>query len=327
MSWSERSVQYHKRQLDCAIHRAYAQLATDAPSLAAFRELLHHAQTRAPRFLNAPACNEPHPGVEALVNLSRYTTSHIRPVSTWPGTEASWRPAVASLASHLICRYDVPRFLAASWYSTDPGSDRKRGWFVAHGRGASIRSLNLPIEMTRRMEHNFLASHDHLSIEYAMRRAELLALGTPAEIVQAVLATRLGADLSNGRFWRTFWHFLLANAREVDPAQIGPMIDFIQAIRHDRGTMETAAGMVELDPPQPSFSMKGRTLQSMLRLMQDWHRSLGVRDLGFTWPASPLRPMLLEESTPEPSAPPKIWHLMELTNSAQLRAEGAALHQ
>lgn len=326
MSWSERSVQYHKRQLDCAIHRAYAQLTTDAPSLAAFRELLQQAQTRAPRFLNAPAFKEIHPGVEALVNLARWTTAHIRPVSEWPGTEASWRPAVASLASHLVCRYDVPPFLAASWYSTEPGSDRKRGWFMAHGRGASIRSLNLPIEMTRRMEHIFLASRDHLTIEYAMRRAELLALGASAEIVQAVLSTRLAADLSNGKFWRTFWNFLIANARDIDPAQIGPMIDFIEAIRHNRVTLETADGMVELDPPQPSFSMKGRTLQSMLRLMRDWHRSLGLRDLGVTWPASPLRPMLLEESALEPSAPRRVWQLMELTNSAQLRAEGAALH-
>jgi hypothetical protein len=34
--------------------------------------------------------------------------------------------------------------------------------------------------------------------------------------------------------------------------------------------------MMEPDPPQPEFSIKGRTVQSMLRLMQDWHRSLGL---------------------------------------------------
>ena len=44
--------------------------------------------------------------------------------------------------------------------------------------------------------------------------------------------------------------------------------------------METPDGMVELHPPQPAFSIKGRTVQSMLRLMRDWHRSLGVGGAG-----------------------------------------------
>ena len=104
-------------------------------------------------------------------------------------------------------------FLASSWYSTeDATADKKRGWFVAHAGGASFRSLNLPIVMTRKMEHIFLASQDHLAIEHAIRRAELLALGALAEFVQAVLSTRLATDLSNSMFWRTVWSFLIANA-------------------------------------------------------------------------------------------------------------------
>jgi hypothetical protein len=131
--------------------------------------------------------------------------------------------------------------------------------------------------------------------------------------------------LRNGQFWRTVWTFLVANARSIDAAQIGPLIDFIQAIRHERVAIETADGIVMRDPPQPSFSMKGRTAQSMLRLMQDWHRSLGVAHGGLTWEPSPLRPMLIEEPSQD-AAPPRVWQLMELTNGAQLRTEGTALH-
>jgi hypothetical protein len=219
-------------------------------------------------------------------------------------------------------------FLASSWYATEDAAadDKKRGWFVAHARGVSFRSLNLPVVMTRKMEHIFLASHDHLAIEHAIRRAELLALGAPAEFVQAVLSTRLATDLSNGGFWRTVWIFLIASWSVTDPAQIGPMIDYIQAIRHDRVAMETPNGIVELDPPQPAFSIKGRTVQSMLRLMRDWHRSLGLGSAGLTWTRSPLQPMQMEEPGLDASAPPRVWQLMELTNSAELRTEGAALH-
>ena len=327
MSSAERFVRHHRQQTDRAISQAYVRLATDAITTATFHELLHCARNRARRLLDAPVVNGHHPGVEALVNLSRFRWAHIRAVGDWPGTSASWRPAVCSLAQHLIGKYTVPAFLAASWYATDdPYAERKREWFVAHARGASFRSLDLPIDLTSKMEHIFLMSRDHLAIEHAMRRAELLALGAADELVRAVLATRSAADLGNGSFWRTVWMFLIANAQAIDLAQLGPMIDFVQAIRHDRVAVETRDGIVLRDPPQPSFSMKGRTVQSMLRLMQDWHRSLGLANGGLIWAPSPLQPMMIEEPSQDPSAPSSVWQLMELTNGAQLRTEGMALH-
>src|SRR4030095_7148989 len=71
--------------------------------------------------------------------------------------------------------------------------------------------------------------------------------------------------------------------------------------------------------------MKGRTVQSMRRLMQQWHRSLGVGNSNATWAPSGLRPMLLGEPSQELSLPPGEWQLIELTSGAQLRNEGAAL--
>jgi hypothetical protein len=154
---------------------------------------------------------------------------------------------VSSLAHHLGCKYEAPVFLASSWYSTvDATSNKKGGWFVAHASGASFRSLDLPVVMTRKMEHIFVASHDHLAIEHAIRRAEPLALGAPAAFVQAVLSTRLATDLSNGMFWRTVWSFLIANAGILDPKEIAPMIDFIQAIRHNRVAVETPDNQQEI---------------------------------------------------------------------------------
>lgn len=327
MSWSERSVRHHKQQTDCAIRHAYARLVTDPASTTIFEELLYCVRNRAPRILQAPVFQGHHPGVEALVNLSRFRTAHLRPAAGWAGTTASWRPAVSSLAHHLVSTYTLPMFLAAAWYSTDSAyAALKQRWFVDHGRGASFRSLNLPFVMTRKMEHIFLASKDHVPIEHALRRAELLALGAPAAFVHAVLSTRLATDLSNGIFWRTVWCFLIANAGSIDPTHIAPLIDFIQTIRHDRVTMETPAGIVMLDPPQPAFSIKGRTVQSMLRLMREWHRSLGLRTSGLTWTPSPLQPMVIEEPSQDAATPPSVWQLMELTNSEQLRAEGIALH-
>jgi hypothetical protein len=233
---------------------------------------------------------------------------------------------VCSLAHHLICQYSVPSFLTASWYANDDHAEQKREWFVAHANGSSFHSLDLPIVMTRKMEHLFLASSVDLTIEYAMRRAELLALGASHSLVNAVLSTRTALHLDNGEFWRTVWRFLIANAEAINVEQVGPLIDFLQAIRHERVLVETPDRIVTRDPPQPAFSMKGRTSQSMLRLMREWHRSLGVANGSLAWTPSSFRPMLLEEPGHDPSAPPSVWQLTEITNAAQLRAEGAALH-
>jgi hypothetical protein len=327
VSSAEPVVRHHKRQTDRAINRAFARLITDSIATATFHELLHCVRDRAGRLLDAPVVDGRHPGVDALVNLSRFRRTHVRAVAGWPGTSASWRPAVCSLAQHVVGKYTVPAFLGAAWYATDDAfAERKREWFVAHARGASFRSLDLPIEMTSRMEHIFLRSRDHLAIERAMQRAELLALGASDELVQAVLSTPSAGDLRNGAFWRTVWVFLIANAASIDPAQVGPLIDFVQAIRHERVTVETPDGMVLRDPPHPSFSMKGRSVTSMVRLMREWHRGLGLANGALMWAPSPLRPMMLEEPSADPSAPPIVWQLMELTNGAQLRTEGAALH-
>ena len=322
MSWSERYVQNHRRQTDRAIHRACEQLASDSAFLKKFHEMLHCARRRAVRLFEAPICDGRHLGVEALVHLSRFRDVHVRPVMEWAGTASSWRPAVWSLAQHLICNYKVPNFLGSCWYATDVSGDKKRGWYVAHARGASFRSLVSPIVMTRKMEHIFLASQDHLRIEHAIRRAELLALGMPAEFVKAVMVTRLAGDLRGGEFWRTFWLFLIANAGDVDSAQIGPMIDFVHAVRHER----RQEGLIEFGPPQPEFSMKGRTAQSMLRLMKEWHKSLGGGGANYSWGRSPFEPWLWEEPARDDSERTRRWQMMELTDSAQLRREGAALH-
>lgn len=327
MSWSERRVQDHRRQTDRAIHRAFGPLACDPPTFAKFQELLICARTRAPRLFDSPVVDGRHAGVEALFHLARFRGAHIRSTDDWAGTSSSWRPAVSSLAQHLTSRYQVPVFMSSVWHAGDAAGDRKRSWVIAHSRGTSFRSLDLPMTMTRKMERIFLLSQDHLTLEPALRRAELLAFDLPAELIQAIMMTRLASDLRNGDFWRTFWMFLASHVGEIDPAQVGPIIDYIQAVRHERVRMETQNGAVELMPPQPDFSIKGRTVPSLLRLMREWHRRLGgCAAPTFYWSRSPFKPWLFEEPWHDEEASPRRWHITELTNSAQLREEGVALH-
>jgi hypothetical protein len=89
--------------------------------------------------------------------------------------------------------------------------------------------------------------------------------------------------------------------------------------------VETLGGIVMRDPPQPQFSLKGRTVRSLVRLMEEWHRGLGLVSGGLQWQRSRLRPMTVETPQDDPSAPTLSWELIELTTSTQLQAEGEAL--
>jgi hypothetical protein len=326
VSSAEQSVRHRRHYTDRAISQAYRRLGADRRSRSTFERLLGCVRIRAPRLLDAPPLDGRHAGVEALINLARFAEAHVREPASWTGSTASWRGAVRSLAQHLAGRYPVPGFLSAAWYATDDRyAEAKREWFVAHGGGACFRSLTLPIRVTSRMEHILLASHDHVGIEYALRRAELLGLGAAPTLVDAVLATRPALELDHGDFWRTVWRFLIAGSASIDIAQVGPIIDFVHAVRHERVPTPTAAGLVMRDPPQPQFSMWGRTPRSVLRLMHAWHRELSLIEGGLRWAPSQRRPMVVETVPEDPSAPPTAWELIELTNSTQLRAEGAAL--
>jgi len=318
-------VRIHRRRVDGLISQAYSTRAGDPLARATFDELLHCVRARSPRYLEAPVVEGRHPALDALLNLSSHKTSYVRPIATWGGCAGSWRPAVDSLAQHLLSRYRIPTFLASSWYAVDSYAEAKRSWFVAHASGASFRSLDLPLRLTRRMEHIFLQARDHFSVEYALRRAELLALGADAALAKAVLATRPSLDLDNGDFWRTVWVFLIRNSGVIHESQVGPILDFLHGIRHERVAVETVGGIAYREPREPTFSLKGRTAHSVLGLMETWHRDLGRVQGGLSWSPSGFRPMIVDIPAEDPSSPPVSWELTELTDSEQLRAEGAAL--
>jgi hypothetical protein len=324
VSSAERFVRHQQHQTDRALSAAFARLTPDAGSTATFADLLGIVRRRAPRLLEGPAERGRHPGIEALEQLARAADRYLRAPAAWPGSGASWHGVVHDLSRHLLARYPIPAFLGAAWYAADPHAEAQRRWFVEHGRGQPFRALDLPVAMTRRMEHVFLKSPPHLTVPHALRRAELLALGATPELAATILATPAALRLEHGEFWRTAWRFLIAHAGALAD-QVAPLIDFLDGVRHEHVVVETAAGPERRAPHEPQFSRKGRTVAAVVRLMHDWHRSLGRAAGAARWTPSPLAPMRVEYAAEDPRLPPVEWLLVELTSAAELRAEGAAL--
>ena len=217
---------------------------------------------------------------------------------------------VGSLASHVLARYPTPPIFRAAWFVD---GDRFRRWFIMHGRGRPIRALpDLPLPLTRKMEHHFIASPPHLRINAALRRAEVLGLGGTPELATAILGTHLGQDLSHPAFWREAIGFLIRNADELGPGEIERIVAFLHAV-----------GVRVADAANP-FSLRGRTVVSLRRLIRDFRGALPIRRAP-QWRASGIPALRHPATTGTKPEDAVVWHMVELRNARELTAEGRAL--
>jgi hypothetical protein len=116
----------------------------------------------------------------------------------------------------------------------------------------------------------------------------------------------------------------------LDPHQVGPIIDFLHAQRFERGPARVEGGTVVAGVvPQPHLSMKGRTVESLLRQMQAWHRMLARETKAGAGAGTPIkwRPSGIDgyervEGTPGNQ---RLFRVVELLDARELAYEGRAM--
>src|SRR5262249_49126405 len=89
-----------------------------------------------------------------LRNLAERRSQWLRPSCDCRPAGQSLRLEFRSLESHLLGLYPVPGFMDSVWdLPAGPEAFRQQAWFIRLARGASFRELNLPLVLTRKMEH------------------------------------------------------------------------------------------------------------------------------------------------------------------------------
>lgn len=294
--------------VDRSTHRALAVLADQPGARARLEALLRIVRRRSDLLVHPPIVHGEVPAIAALVHLARCEAQLVRDPDDWPGASGHPLRVVHDLASHQFGRYPVPRFLASAWFGDDtPGVAERRRWFVAHAQGQRFRSLALPIAMTRRMEHIFLRTPDHLTVDPALRRAEVLGLGGSAELAEAILATRLVEQFDDAERWRVALIWLVGCGDEIDLFQIRPLVDYLQA------------NLAVVD-------LRGRTFRSVMRLVHLWHGQLGqARPRRVTWPDARWHGLWVPVAPRSDEPRGAEWTITELTDSDALWYEGQAL--
>ncbi len=263
--------------------------------------------------------------VRGVIALSRHCDRWMRPVEEWRPDSYNPDRQFSSLARHLWARYDVPLFMDNAWIQ---GNDTQQDWFRHLGAGKNIRAAaDLPVPLTRMMAHHFLTAPPFYTIDGAFRWAQVHGLGGDRRLSDALQETRIANDFRENDFWLGVLRFFIRNPM-LDPVHINPIIDYIWNKKYENRIVFVDAGVAEEQgPEQPNFSMHGRTVDSLLRAVENWHRQLGreAKSGNLQWKKSSLEPFNFMEGSRQ-NKNMKVWRIHELLSSAELVAEGRAMH-
>jgi len=317
-----------KQQLDDLIHAGRALTARHRGALPAYERLLWHVRARTSLLHSSDRAGDNRSMVNAgLLDLALHHDDWIRSVEMWcPTHQAVW-PLFSSLAQHLLARYPVPAFMTSVWFDQSLGKRLpQQEWYKHLGRGENIRTAKLPLKLTRAMAHLFTQAPHHLTAIQAIRWAQVRGLGGSKPLARAVAGTRLGKFLENEDFWESVLHFFI-NHPSLGFAQIGPVVDFLQHQRFQWREGVTLAGVFgKIPPPHPQYTMKGRTVASILRQVEEWHKELGKEENQPTimWRHSPIKDFRFIEGS-EALGNMRAWTISEILTTRALYLEGRAM--
>lgn len=258
------------------------------------------------------------------IALASNYPSWIRPLEEWKPVTHNRERQFSSLARHLLAQYDVPVFMDIAFTRRNRVHQE---WFIHIGSGNNIRTAKkLPVSLTKRMAHHFMSAPSGYSIEEALRWGQVHGLGGDKRLMKALRETRLVNEFRDNNFWVTVFEFFIRHPM-LDTIHINPIIDYIWNQKYENRMVFVARGVAENQgPQQPNFSMKGRTPETLLRQVENWHRQLGreSRSGNFQWVHSPIKDFQWVEGTIK-NKNMKTWRIRELLNSKELIAEGRAM--
>jgi hypothetical protein len=315
-----------------AIHIAFSGLRDNIPVRRAFLQLLQLAQRHTALIDCAPVltslgAQQGNTYIAALLALAHHQSVWLRTPDDWRPTTHNAHRQFSALARHLLAYYPVPSFFDAAWFEGATAEARRhQAWFRHIGIGQNIRTFGLPIPLTSRAAHLFLLAPADLPIEAAMRWGQAQAIGAETRLCRALVATRLSAPQEDEEFWVSVLHFFVNNPM-LDPDQVGSLIDFLH---HRRFVVQTVIGPLGVPIqgiPEPTFSMKGRTVPALLRRVEEWHRELHreSKKAQLEWEPRPDITAFDYTECDHEEKPLLHWTIHELTSRGELQEEGKAM--
>jgi hypothetical protein len=226
---------------------------------------------------------------------------------------------IVDLINHLFVRYPVPYFLYQVCLNTETYKgarvdrfyymhDIYREWFITIAQGGSFTKAVKGV-MTSKEASLFLTGGPHRFVHENAWLAKMQVAEVPFGLHDLLIdriLTRHYFDDRGGRLMDML-RFYARYHGELDKDTLGEVTDFL-------------AWKIDNDP---SFSMKGRTAGSVVKLANEWHVLIQKAKLGIDieWDGFNI-PYWSVEIMETPGQQPTLWEVLELRNNRELMNEG-----
>ena len=236
--------------------------------------------------------------IGAVFNMVQFRAYWLKDIFEWKPTSSRAAAQVDELAFYLFCRYDVPLFMYRAFY--EQTNMIYINWFMHLGTGGKAKELNkVPINFTQKMAHYFLQAPPKFSIAEALRWAQVKGMMGDDRLAERIAYSWIGTKpYEDEDFWESFIR-IMATGGMLDHEKLTEVIDYVRDTKiADR-----------------NYSLKGRTLLSLIRQSDEWHKRATVIKVAKVWSACGIKGYRIEKKQ-------DMILMEELTGSKLLADEG-----
>lgn len=194
----------------------------------------------------------------------------------WINDIYDWKPAarqkylqIGDMLNFLFCKYPVAGFLNEAFGSN--GNKLFAKWLIHLGRGGSPKQLQgIPLRLNNKGLHYFIQGNGNMSIAETLRWAQVRSLNGSSELARNIALSWLGRKpYEDEDFWYEFIQKVV-NGGMFDMEKLPEIIDYVRDARRNN----------------LAYSLKGRTLMSLLRQSDEWHRRFSAKGNDYEWKPS-----------------------------------------
>jgi PcfJ-like protein len=183
-----------------------------------------------------------------------------------------------------------------------------RRWYLVAAQGGSLYKQHTSPYLTKLETHHFLTPPEEVTSSqqafwYAVARAQT----DSAELARRISESNLRTCSIACTWWREVARFFARNP--VPLQEINDLVDYLRVAK----TEDT------------SFSLKGRTLQTLQRRKEEWHRALRKHNAigGGSWAGRPIPDVDYEAGSEKKKA---VWRFRQIKTGNELFREGQRMH-
>jgi hypothetical protein len=223
--------------------------------------------------------------IGAFIRVVEEKAYFIRPIEDWKPKGRTAEKLFASLLRHLFVKYPVPNCMYSLWFDVEDCDART--WFIDVAQGRNLSKINhFPVPVTKKEAHHFTKAPSKLTFIEALRYGQAITAGATMSFIKNLIQTDLGNYLyPNEEFWKEVITFLVRNNHTATAYQLEIVVEYIWNQKFVKRWGQNNEGeVVEKNPSEPNFDLKGKTWDSLWRRAFEWFEIVGfIRKTSQEW--------------------------------------------